>query len=153
MPFVYAFRYVIQALFSRARGLTPPGNLRFELGAEAAGSYPVTIRWNAPSSWGDDEGGAGTRDYTAGYRQLLNADGSAHTGTYADWTPTAALAADDLDYNPPNAPENSVWEFRIRAQNRNNAPQERSAYATLTYHARVAASSRSYGHQYSRHYR
>ena len=149
MPFKWVFRWVIQAIGSGEPSLTPPRHLRFTLGAEAAGSYPVTVEWNPPSSWGGDEDGAGTRSYTAAYRQILNADGSAHTGSNAAWRPTAALAADDLDHVQPDAPEDTVWEFRIRSENKLG---EMSNYAILVYHARVRQSSRRFGHRFQQRF-
>ena len=143
MPIFSRLRFIIWR-FLAPRELSPPTNVRFTLGAESAGSYPVTVEWNPPYSWGDDKDGAQTRSYTAAYRQLINADGSRHTGTYANWTPTAPLAADDLDHVQPSAPANTVWEFRIRSNNRNG---EHSNYIVLVYHTQTG--SRRFGHRFA----
>ena len=147
MPYKAVFRWVITALRLGARALTPPLGLNFRLGAEVSGEYPVTIRWSPPASWGNDRDGAGTRAYSAAYRQILDANGARHTGLYSGWTPTRALAADDLDYTPPNAPADTVWEFRILAENRNG---EHSGYAMLVYHAQTG--SRRFGHRFQQRF-
>ena len=125
----FAFTVIRDTL---APPLTPPRNLRIALGNEASGSYPrPTARWDAPASWGDDDGGSQTREYIFGYRQLRNADGSAHTGTYQNWTGVGRTLA-QMSHRNPAAPVGTVWECRVLAENKDG---DRSDYATLTYHA------------------
>ena len=132
MPFVAAFRWVIQAL-RFGGGVQAPRNLRFTLGAESGGAYPVTVFWDKTPSWGSDSGGAGTRSYEGQYRQTENADGTPHTGANAAWGVQFVRGENDqLRHVNPSAPVGTVWETRIRVENRNG---EHSDYAVLEIHA------------------
>ena len=110
--------------------LGEPRNLRFLLGAEAGGAYPVTVEWDAPASWGDDRLGTQDRAYSFQYRQITNGDGTPHTGTYQAWRGVPRSEAQRSHVNP-NAPEGSIWESRVRAINKLG---EHSGYAQITYH-------------------
>ena len=112
--------------------ISRPQRLRAIIGSLGGGGFPVTVAWDAPESWGDDQFDQvqTRRAFQGSYRQLTNADGTPHTGTYS--VPTAFNQFDDdLDHRLPVAPNGSTWEFQVRAINRSD---ERSGYSHLTIH-------------------
>ena len=126
------FRAVLTVIRGGEIGVQPPRNLRFELGAEASGVFPVTVRWDAPASWGNDASGTGTREYNGSYnRRGTNADGSTYTGSQTTPVPVAGVAT-SFNSVAFNAARGSLWDFHIRST---NADGDQSGYVEIVIHA------------------
>ena len=126
------FRAVFTVIRGGEVGVQPPQNLRFELGAEASGSFPATVRWDAPASWGNDAAGSGTREYNGEYsRRGTNADGTTYTGSQTTPVPISG-AATSFNSVAISAARGSLWDFRIRST---NAEGDHSTYVRLVIHA------------------
>ena len=96
--------------------ISRPQRLRAIIGSLGVGGFPVTVEWDAPESWGDDQFDQvqTRRAYNGFYRQLTNADGTPHTGIHSTPQPFTQFD-DDTDHILPVAPNGSTWEWSIPA--------------------------------------